>query len=141
LPIFLDTSFIAAYLNKDDSNNKQATQIWIKILENTWGYPITSDYVVSECFTLLLSRKKNLLLLRKLYSFIHGNERSGDPKIIHFHKVTQKVYEDTWKTFEQYNDPKLSFTDLTILEVCKNLKIQYLASYDSDFKGKIALIP
>ena len=136
----MDTSFIAAYLNKDDSKNKQATKIWINILENTWGYPITSDYVVSECFTLLLFRKKNPLLLKKLYSFIHGNEMSGHPRIIHFYKITQKVYEDTWAIFEKYNDPELSFTDLSILEVCKNLKIQYLASYDNDFKGKITLI-
>lgn len=140
MPVFLDTSFIAAYLNKEDSRNDQATEVWMDILDNKWGFPITSDYVVSECFTLLLSRKKNLALLNNLYSFIHGDQTKKISKTIMFHKITPKIYEDTWETFEQYNDPELSFTDLTILEICKELKIQYLASFDSDFKGKITMI-
>ena len=42
--------------------------------------------------------------------------------------------------FKTYNDPELSFTDLTILEICKELNIQYLASNDSDFEGKLAVL-
>lgn len=140
MPIFLDTSFIAAFLNKDDSKHKQARKLWIDILENKWGYPVTSDYVVDETFTLLLSRKKSTSLITKLSLFIHGNESNEYPKIISFYKLTQKDYEGTWKIFEQYSDPELSFTDLSILKICKEYNIQYLASYDSDFKGKITLI-
>ncbi|MHA1169564.1 MAG: type II toxin-antitoxin system VapC family toxin [Candidatus Hodarchaeales archaeon] len=141
MAIFLDTSFIAAYLNTRDSKNKQASELWMDILKNKWGYPITSDYVVSECFTLLLSRRKNLSLMKELHSFIHGDTSRKIPGIIQFYKVTQKMYDQTWKVFERYNNPELSFTDLTIIEICKKFQIEYLASYDRDFKGKIILLP
>ncbi len=140
MAIFLDTSFIVAFLNKKDSRNEKATELWNKIMKNKWGYPVTSDYIVDECFTLLLTRRKNLDLLSNLHSFIHGDDKSGISKIIQFFKITQRIYENTWEMFKKYNDPELSFTDLTILEVCKELNIQYLASYDSDFEGKLAVL-
>ncbi len=140
MAIFLDTSFIVAFLNKKDSRNKKATELWNNIMKNKWGYPVTSDYIVDECFTLLLTRRKNLVLMNNLHSFIHGDEKSGISKIIQFFKITQRIYEKTWEMFKKYNDPELSFTDLTILEVCKELNIQYLASYDSDFEGKLAVL-
>jgi len=104
------------------------------------GYPVTSDYNVDECFTLLLARRKNLDLLSNLHSFIYGDEKSGISKIIQLFKITQRIYENTWEMFKKYNDPELSFTDLTILEICKELNIQYLASYDSDFVGKLTVL-
>jgi predicted nucleic acid-binding protein len=140
MAIFLDTSYIVAFLNKRDSRNKKATELWTKIMDNKWGYPITSDYIEDECFTLLLARRKNLDLLSNLHSFIHGDEQRGISKIIQFFKITQRIYENTWKSFKKYNDPELSFTDLTILEICRELNIQYLASYDSDFEGKLTII-
>jgi predicted nucleic acid-binding protein len=138
--IFLDTSFIVAFLNKKDSRNREATELWNKIMDNKWGYPITSDYIVDECFTLLLARRKNLDLLSNLHSFIHGDDKRGISKIIQFLKITQRIYENTWEVFKKFYDPELSFTDLTILEICRELNIQYLASYDSDFEGKLAVI-
>lgn len=138
--IFLDTSFIVAFLNKKDSRNEKATELWKEIIKNKWGYPVTSDYIVDECFTLLLGRRKNLDLMSNLHSFIHGDDKSGIPTIIRFFKITQRTYESTWEIFKKYNDPELSFTDLTILEICKELNIEYLASYDSDFEGKLAVI-
>ena len=140
MTVFLDTSFIVAFLNRKDSRNEKATKLWDKVMQNQWGYPVTSDYIVDECFTLLLVRRKNLDLLSNLYSFIHGDEISGISKVIQFFRITQRIYENTWEMFKKYNDPELSFTDLTILEVCKHLNIQYLASYDSDFEGKLAVL-
>lgn len=140
MAVFLDTSFIVAFLNKKDSRNEKATKQWDKVMQNKWGYPVTSDYIVDECFTLLLTRRKNLDLLNNLHSFIHGDDKSGISKIIRFFKITQRIYENTWEMFIKYNDPELSFTDLTILEVCKELNIQYLASYDSDFEGKLTVL-
>ena len=138
--IFLDTSFIVAFLNKKDSRNEKATELWKEIIKNKWGYPVTSDYIVDECFTLLLARRKNLDLMSNLHSFIHGDDKSGIPTIIRFFKITQRTYESTWEICKKYNDPELSFTDLTILEICKELNIEYLASYNSDFEGKLAVI-
>ena len=86
MAIFLDTSFIVAFLNKKDSRNEKATRLWNMIMKNQWGYPVTSDYIVDECFTLLLTRRKNLDLLSNLHSFIHGDEKSGISKIIQFFK-------------------------------------------------------
>ena len=140
MAVFLDTSFIVAFLNKKDNRNEKATTLWNEIMENKWGHPITSDYIVDECFTLLLARRKNLDLLTNLHAFIHGDDKRSVTKIIQFFKVTQRMYEKTWEMFKTYNDPALSFTDLTTIEICKELNILYFASYDSDFKGKLAIL-
>ena len=79
--------------------------------------------------------------MKELYSFIHGDRLREIPRIIQFYKITQKDYEETWEFYEKYHDPEISFTDLSILKICNEFKIRYLASYDGDFKGKITLIP
>ena len=135
--IFLDTSFIVAFLNIKDSRNKAATNLWNKILDSQWGYPITSDYIVDECYTLLLARTQNLGLLTNLYSFIHGNPSQGIPKTIRFLHLPADLYDQTWELSNKYQDSQLSFTDLTTLAACHKHGIDYLASYDTDFDGKI----
>ncbi len=140
MTIFLDTSFIVAFLNKRDSRNRRATELWHKLLDNEWGSPITSDYIVDECYTLLLSRRKNLVIQQNLYDFIHGNRLKTIPKFILFRKINDELYENSWKLYNKFMDQELSFTDLTILAICTKMNIEYLASFDDDFDGKITRI-
>ena len=137
MTIFLDTSFIVAFLNRRDSRNRRATELWHKLLDNEWGRPFTSDYIVDECYTLLLSRRKNLTIQQNLHDFIHGNPANMIPKFILFRKITDELYENSWKLYKKFMNSELSFTDLTILAICTKMNIEYLASFDKDFDGKI----
>lgn len=140
MPIFLDTSFIVAVLNRNDSQNKKATKILNKIFDGVWGHPITTDYVADESFTVLFSKTKNQDILRKLFNFIHGNEEKGIPSFIEFKEISKELYFESWNLQEKYNDHSFSFTDLTILTVCFKFKIEHLASFDSDFDGILTRI-
>ena len=140
MAIFLDTGFIVGFLNKKDSRNARSTKIWNKILNNEWGRPITSDYIVDECYTLLLSRRKNLSIQQSLHDFIHGNQSKDIPKTILFREINEELYKETWRLCEKYTDQGLSFTDLTILVICTKLNINYLATFDDGFDGMITRI-
>lgn len=138
--IFLDTSIIIAYLNSRDSRNNQATRLMEKIWNDEFGRVTTSDYIVDECYTLLIRRTGNLKLIENLFDFIYGNSIKNIPRFIDFRFLTPELYDYTWELYEKYQDPKLSFTDLSILAMTEKLGIEYLASFDGDFEGKIARI-
>ena len=140
MPIFLDTSFIVAVLNRNDSQNKKATKILNKIFDGFWGRPITTNYIADESFTVLFSKTKNQNILRNLFDFLHGNEEKGIPCFIEFKEISQELCFESWNLQEKYNDHPFSFTDLTILTVCFKFKVEYLASFDSDFDGILTRI-
>ncbi|MFQ5981244.1 MAG: type II toxin-antitoxin system VapC family toxin [Candidatus Heimdallarchaeota archaeon] len=137
MAIFLDTSVIAAYLNIRDSRNRKAQDILERIWENEFGRVVTSDYVVDECYTLLVSRTGNFKLLGNLFDFIYGNSAKKIVKFIDFQHMTPELYDFTWKLYEKFQAPELSFTDLSILAMASKLGIEYLASFDGDFDGKM----
>jgi len=57
--VFLDTGFILAFKNEDDTNHDIA-QNWMKrFLKNEFGEIYTSTYVFDELVTLALVRLRN----------------------------------------------------------------------------------
>ncbi len=140
MAIFLDTGVIVAFLNTRDSRNGEANDLFESIWDNAYGRAITSDYIVDECYTLLISRTGNLKLIENLHDFIYGNSTNGISRFIDFQFITPDLYDLTWKLYERYQDPDLSFTDLSIIALTSKLSIEYLASFDGDFDGKITRI-
>jgi predicted nucleic acid-binding protein len=54
-PIFFDTWGWVAIANKNDRHHKNAFEFY-KVFLQSGGVPITSDYILSETFTLLKIR-------------------------------------------------------------------------------------
>ena len=52
---FVDTSAFYAVLDRSDANHNSAASIWRKLLERDAAL-ITSNYVIVECFALMLNR-------------------------------------------------------------------------------------
>ena len=57
--IFLDTSFIISYYNKEDINNTRAVNLMKKMSENKDKFFVISDYVFDEFATILSQKIKN----------------------------------------------------------------------------------
>ena len=123
--VFLDTSFIISYLNKRDRNHIKSKAIMSKIISGDYGNVCISDYVFSECASVLfkLSRdiKKTEILCNRLKE-----------DLIFY--TDKDIFEETFKIFIKQKNTALSFVDCSIIALMKNNNINYLATFDKDFE-------
>jgi predicted nucleic acid-binding protein len=54
--------------------------------------------------------------------------------------MDMEIMENSWETFVDYGDKKLSLTDCSTIEFMKNRGIQNLASFDAGFDGIVTRI-
>jgi uncharacterized protein len=118
--IFIDASFFIAALNKNDQWHEKVTAILPIIIKEE---KITSELILSESVTLvgsLFGGKTGL----KLFDYILDNhEISYADKRLSFNAM---------ETFLKY-DGTLSFADSVSVEIMKDLGIERIVSFDSDF--------
>jgi len=123
--IFLDTSFLVAFYNKDDYHYNKAIKIMQELVKGKYGDVAISDYIFNECVTVLFSR------LRDLQKTIMVCENIKKIKIF---KIDEDVFEESWEIFKnQKENTQLSFTDCSILALMKRNNIKTLATFDDDF--------
>lgn len=129
--VFLDTSFILAYLNSNDELHKNALQL--EEAENVLSQKCyINNNVLNEVLTLT-GRKMNINAAEEIYyglvdSFEIVNEYS--------------IFNYTAKTFDIFKrnvgnnskKTKLSFTDSSIILSMQELEIKDLVSFDQQFK-------
>ena len=131
MAVFLDTGFILALKNKNDKNFEIA-QSWMKrFLKNEFGVIYTSTLVFNELVTLALVRIKRADFAINLGNYLL---KSRKIKII---SLTDDDFKDSWDAFQKFKEKRLSFTDSTILTHCKRLNCNFLATFDTHFKGLI----
>ncbi|MCL4381042.1 MAG: PIN domain-containing protein [Candidatus Marsarchaeota archaeon] len=128
--IFLDASFIVAYINANDQNHERALKIAKDIDSGMYGPQVLSEYILDEVMTVLLARMKNYELtvstgktLRK-YIFIKSNET---------------LLEKTWQIFFTQKKPYISFTDCNTIGACESERITKLATFDDRLGKKSGL--
>ena len=130
--VFLDTGFILALKNKDDKNFTIA-QTWMKrFLKNEFGKIFTSTFVFNELVTLALIRIKRADFAKNL-----GNYLLYSPRITLI-ELMNEDFNKSWEYFQKYIEKRLSFTDCSILVHCERVDCNFLATFDSHFKGLIA---
>ena len=54
-------------------------------------------------------------------------------KVLNMIFVTQKIFDQTWKLIQKYQDKEWSFTDASTFKIMKNFDIKYYLSYDVHF--------
>ena len=130
--VFLDTGFILALKNKDDKNFTIA-QTWMKrFLKNEFGKIFTSTFVFNELVTLALIRIKRADFAKNL-----GNYLLNSPRITLIGLINED-FNKSWEYFQKFIEKRLSFTDCSILVHCERVDCNFLATFDSHFKGLIA---
>lgn len=124
MSILLDTSFIFAFFNKKDEYHEAANKIMQKLKEGLFGKIFLSDYVFDEFVTLSGSHLR-FDLAAEWGQIILDSEK------IELVTTEHSEFNVAWNLFKQYKE--LSFTDCTILAIAKQLDIDKIASFDSDF--------
>ena len=116
--IFLDSSFLIAFVNDDDKHHQKAREEMKELQQ-----PVISDQVFSETLDYLFAKEKH----RKAVEFGKYMRKSQ----INILNTSEPIAEDA---FELFKSNKISFTDCSILSSMKILGIEKLATFDKDFK-------
>lgn len=128
MSIFADTGAFLAYRNKKDKYHETALKLFMDALKGKYGQIYTSDYIYDEALTLALTRTNNLAVAMDIAQVI----RSPRIKMVF---VDTEILEKSTKTFKQYSDRNLSFTDAVSIEIIKDLNIEKYFGFDSHFEG------
>lgn len=123
--IFIDSSFIIAFNNKQDVHHKNARALWDKIEGMVFGQYFISDYVFDEVVSVSL-RKSN----DKAGTVALGTKLLQSIPIIN---IDNHIFREAWKIF---TDTKLnlSFTDCTNLALLELIGTNKIATFDKAFK-------
>jgi predicted nucleic acid-binding protein len=128
MSIFADIGAFLAYRNTKDKYHETALKLFKDALKGKYGQIYTSDYIYDEALTLALTRTNNLAVAMDIAQVI----RSPRIKMIF---VDTELLEKSTKTFKQYSDRNLSFTDAVSIEIMKELNIEKYFGFDSHFDG------
>ena len=131
--ILIDTGVFYAFYNRRDIHHLDSICLITHVLEGKFGRPYTSEFVVSETYTLLRYR----LGYNTALAFLRALSKS-DIEIIF---TSKDDFEEIVKILEKYSERKLSFTDATLIHLSKNYGIETIASYDErSFSGVLRII-
>ncbi|MFA4957706.1 MAG: PIN domain-containing protein [Candidatus Methanoperedens sp.] len=133
MSIFADTGAFLAYRNKKDKYHETAFKLFQDALTGKYGKIYTSDYIYDEALTLALTRTNNLAVAMDIAQVI----RSPRIRMVF---VDTELLEKSTKTFKQYSDRNLSFTDAVSIEIIKELNIEKYFGFDSHFDGIVQTI-
>jgi predicted nucleic acid-binding protein len=125
-PVFLDTSFLIAFVNEEDEHHEEAREEMRK-----FERPVISNAVFSETMNTMFSRGQH----RKAVEFGKYLRKSQ----VNIINLPEPVLENS---FEKFKENKISFTDCSIVASMEMLGAYKLATFDQDFsKFEMKLIP
>ncbi len=123
--IFIDASAWVALFVESDEGHKKAAAVYEK-LKNSKVSLYTSDYVIDETITTILvrgSHKMSIVAGKAIFS----------SQIIKIAYVCPDYLKPAWELYQQYDDKKFSFTDVTSFAIAKDLNTKKVFGFDSDF--------
>ena len=123
---FLDTTvFIAAAFPKE-KHHKEGRVIIASVEEGAPGKPVVTDYILDEVATFIRKRKSAAASIETLGAILYSPH-------LRFVKVEDRHFEAGLQLFRIYE--RLSFTDAVSVAVMRDLDIEVIYSFDSDFDG------
>ena len=124
-PLFIDTGYFLALLNKKDKNHNIAKNNINKLKESKI---IISDFILFETITFFNSSLKNHNLAVTLLNFINSKDN------IEIIEVNHQIKSNALSIFLKYSDKDFSFTDCTSFAIMEELNIVDAFSFDIHFK-------
>jgi uncharacterized protein len=124
MKIFLDTSFLVAFYNKEDKNHAQTRNFMANADQSL--FCLISDYIFDEILTVLLVRGGKFLSIEA------GSKILEDARI-DLLQIDTEVFDKAWLVYQSFSDKQWSFTDCTSYVLMKNLSIHTGASFDNHF--------
>lgn len=135
MSVFIDTNIFIAFANKRDRDHTRSSELINMVRKGELGLPYTSDYVFDEAITTALVRTKRPEIAVKTGKIILGSREESIPSLARLVMVDERIFAKAWTTFKAGRFVDLSFTDHTILAQLKELKIDTLISFDTNFDG------
>lgn len=132
--IFIDTSAWIEFILKKEKYHKLVFDFLISEVRKG-SKVFTSDYVLNETFTRLLTNQ-SFWLVKSFRSKIEELEAEQQIIVLWTDEV---LFNKAWANFEKFREHKLSFTDAVIATIVKDLKIDEVLTLDGGFK-KIGLV-
>jgi predicted nucleic acid-binding protein len=108
MKIFLDTSFLVAFYNKEDKNHTQAR-----------NFMANADHGFTG------QRRQGLV--------IEAGRKILEDARIDLLRIDTEVFDKAWLVYQSFRDKQWSFTDCTSYVLMKNLAIHTGASFDNHF--------
>ncbi len=139
MSIFIDTGIWVAFFNLDDEKAARSSEIIEEIQKGVYGVAWTSSFVLDELYTFLERKTNETQLAIEAIKVVLGEYNSLKP-FVKIYPISIENCVQTLNLAEKYSDKRMSFTDLTSILICQNLKIGFIASYDSHFQGLISII-
>lgn len=136
--IFLDSGFIFAYINSDDPHHADALPLMVKILKGEFGKIFISDYIITEVLTLSRIRTKSCECAKSIDDLL--KKKKGNKDIFFKMYVDSTILKETTNKFHKYCNSDFSHTDCSILVIMQMYSIEFLASFDSHFKGLVSVV-
>lgn len=123
-PVFVDTSAHYALADSNDPDHPEAVRL-LQNIEDLRAALVTSNFVISEIYTLLLKRVGRQLAL----SYVDGI-RSGSTSVI---RVAVEDEDRAWEILQLYQDQDFSYVDATSFAFMERLGIEVFFAFDSHF--------
>ena len=120
--IFVDTGAFIALMRKKDRHHEAASRFMVDP-----PLLVTSDYVVDETATVLLTRVSRQAAER----FVEG---IGSSRLLRLEMVGKEGFAQARSLFLQYHDKDWSFTDCSSLAVAKRLNLDQVFAFDRHFE-------
>jgi predicted nucleic acid-binding protein len=132
--IFVDSGAWAALLLEDDVHHARAVT-WY--LSNSTRL-ITTDYVIDETLTLIMTRGRKQRAIAFGDQFFPGPSDMAD-----LYVIDDIDRLNAWDVFHRFRDKQWSFTDCTSYAVMKRLGIDTAFSFDDHFRqfGTVTVVP
>lgn len=132
MTVFVDTGAWFALAVQSDADHVTA----IEWLENNERPLVTTDYVIDELLTLLMSRVNPQMAIRT-------GETLLETDMAHIEHITEEDIAQAWAIFKRHHDKRWSFTDCTSKVVIERLGIQEAFAFDKHFEqfGSVVRVP
>lgn len=124
--VFLDTSALVAFFDKNDANYERSRSFFRSLPKERIRVVIT-DYVLDECITMVLSRAGHGVAVK-------AGEFLLSSRIVELIWLDETVKIESWEYFRKHDDKVFSFTDCTSFVLMKKMKLKKYFGFDDDFK-------
>jgi uncharacterized protein len=127
--LFIDTWGWVTLNNTRETRHSEVAGFWKQVLKSG-GILYTTDYVLTETYTLLFKRLESQRAKRAMER-IEKNVVIGDLQLLW---MTPERFDQTKRLRLKYQDkPDISFTDLSSMVVMKELGIDWVLTGDAHF--------
>ena len=124
--IVLDSSFLVAFHNERDVHHEAAKSVFERLLEGEWGPLLLPEYVFIEVVTVLAARKNLSVAVSVGTTLLQSREVEFVPCF--------RYFIESMDTFKNQGRIGLSFTDATIVVVCRERGASQVATFDAGFR-------